>query len=66
MITSSQKRGVEMDSKRKSDDQEKEKKLKLNKRTVKDLNPTAEKVKGGVVGTGPVSDTCRTICKGHC
>jgi hypothetical protein len=50
----------------KNKDEEKPRKLKVNKRTVKDLNPAAEKVKGGVAGTAPISDTCKTICKGHC
>jgi hypothetical protein len=47
-------------------DQEKSKKLKLNKKTLKDLNPIDEKVKGGVGGTAPISNTCRTVCKGNC
>ena len=47
--------------------QEKGKKLKLNKKTLKDLNPADEKVKGGIIqGTGPIVDTSKTVCKGHC
>jgi hypothetical protein len=53
-------------SKKTNKDQEKSRKLKLNKKTLKDLNPADEKVKGGVVGTAPISNTCRTVCKGHC
>ncbi len=43
----------------------KAKKLKLNKETLKDLNPAAERVRGGggkPAGTAPISDTCKTIC----
>jgi hypothetical protein len=50
----------------KKSDHEKGKKLKLNKKTLKDLNPAGEKVKGGVLGTAPVADTSKTVCKGHC
>jgi len=51
--------------KKPSSDQEKSRKLKLNKKVLKDLHPAdGEKVKGGVVGTAPVSDTCKTACRG--
>jgi hypothetical protein len=55
-------------SKKTNKDQEKSRKLKLNKKTLKDLNPIEEKVKGGggPVGTAPISNTCLTVCKGHC
>ena len=55
-------------SKKPGNDQEKSRKLKLNKKVLKDLNPAdEEKIKGGVIGTAPVSNTCKTACKGgHC
>lgn len=49
-------------------DQVQEKKVKLNKETLKDLEPNDTKVKGGRKGgdTAPISGTCVTLCKGNC